>query len=66
VIRSGDRWELWQAEGGPVDAAVELDEDTAWRTFTKGLSPDDVRARAKVSGDARLLAAALRTVSIIA
>jgi uncharacterized protein (TIGR03083 family) len=66
VVRGGDRWELWQAEGGPSDAVVELDEDTAWRTFTKGLSPDGVRARAKVSGDARLLAAALRTVSIIA
>jgi uncharacterized protein (TIGR03083 family) len=52
-------------DGSGPDASVELDADTAWRLCTRGITPGQAAARARVSGDARLAAAALRIVSII-
>ena len=49
-----------------VDATVELDEDRAWRLFTKGISKEEARQTARIEGDEALAERALDTVSILA
>jgi hypothetical protein len=54
----------------PLDAdaaaTVEIGQDAAWRTFTKGLTPQEAKESARIEGDGRLAEQVLRTVSIIA
>jgi len=66
VLREGERWELYRGSPEQPAAQVELEAENAWRLFTRGLSPGEARARAKLSGDAALAAKALETVSILA
>jgi hypothetical protein len=47
-------------------ATVTLDEDTAWRMFTRGLPPEVVRSRASIDGDVGLGEVALSAVAILA
>lgn len=66
VRRETDGWQLFVSEAdGAADAAVELEADTAWRLFTKGLSPNETRRRAKLTGDLALAGRVLETIAII-
>lgn len=66
LVRGAGRWRL--AADGPsaADAAVTMDQDVAWRLFTKGMSPREALSRATLDGDRELALRALDTVSIIA
>lgn len=59
-------WRLW---GGRVDqpaASVTLDQDIAWRVWTRGLTPEGARPRLKIAGDEGLGYRTLEAVAIIA
>ena len=43
ALRQDGDWMLGTAPGMAVDATVELDEDRAWRLFTKGISKEEAR-----------------------
>jgi hypothetical protein len=45
---------------------VAMDEDTAWRLYTKGLTPEEARPGVRIEGDRGLGEQMLRMVSIIA
>lgn len=60
-----DSWLLYQGEGAAA-AEVILDPDTAWRTFTKGLSPETARRRGQMAGDQSLARQMLEATAIIA
>ncbi len=66
LVREGGRWQLVQPVPAKADATVELDGDTAWRVFTKNISPAEARQRATITGDESLGERVLHTVSIIA
>jgi len=66
ALRHTGEWLLGTAPELPVDATIELDEDVAWRVFTKGMSRDDARQAARMDGDQALAVRALDTVSILA
>jgi uncharacterized protein (TIGR03083 family) len=66
ALRHDGDWILGTAPGMTVDATVELDEDHAWRLFTKGISKDEARRAARIEGDEALAERALETVSILA
>ena len=66
VRREGDRWSLYVGGADGSDARVVLDQDAAWRLFTKGLSPADAERRADLSGDLALARQSLESVAIIA
>lgn len=66
LVRSDGAWRLVQPLDADAAASVELDQDAAWRLFTKALTPAGARESAIISGDARLAEQVLRTVSIIA
>lgn len=72
---AGDSWSLvrdvaqWHLYAGAADhpaATVTLDQDTAWRLFTKGLSPAEARGRATIAGDAALGQRVFDLVAIMA
>jgi uncharacterized protein (TIGR03083 family) len=66
ALRQNGEWLLGSAPGIETDATVKLDEDVAWRLFTKGISKEEARQSARITGDAALAGRALDTVSILA
>ena len=66
ALRQNGDWVLGTAPGIEADALVELNEDVAWRLFTKGIAKEDARRTARIEGDVALAGRALDTVSILA
>jgi uncharacterized protein (TIGR03083 family) len=66
AVRMSDAWVLGRDFAGEAAATVTVDGDTAWRMCTGGLSPEVVRAKARIDGDRALGDQMLRMVSIIA
>ena len=66
AMRAGDAWLLGQDHGGPVTVTVTIDQEVAWRLFTRGMSADEAGAHISVEGDRSLGAKVLEMVSIIA
>lgn len=66
VVRQGERWVLW--EGVPPNAAslVTIEQDLAWRLFTKGVSKEEALQQVQVEGERFLGLNVLETVSILA
>lgn len=65
AVRDRGGWMLAD-DTGAADATVTMDQDTAWRRWTDGLSRTEVLARTRIEGDARLASAPLDMISIIA
>jgi uncharacterized protein (TIGR03083 family) len=66
LVRTNARWALYAAVSTPSHATTTLDQETAWRLFTKGITPAAARMRVRLSGDASLAAQVLQTVSVLA
>ncbi len=66
VSREAGSWQLYTGRPADPQAEVTLPQDSAWRLFTKGISKEEARAQAQMSGDPRLAEQMLETVSIIA
>jgi uncharacterized protein (TIGR03083 family) len=65
LLRASGAWQLVLDADAPSNATVALDEDVAWRLFTKGIKPEAARKRAIIEGDERLALPALGMISII-
>jgi len=65
-LREQDGWELFSGSTADPAAEMILDEDSAWRLFTRGLTADQARGRAVHKGDPVLGLQVLKMVSIIA
>jgi uncharacterized protein (TIGR03083 family) len=66
LLREHAAWQLYLGIARAPDAQVTLDQDTAWRLFTKGIGEGTAHARATSSGDPRLAAPMLKVLSVIA
>jgi uncharacterized protein (TIGR03083 family) len=66
LVRQGGRWGLFESVDRIPTTMITLDQDTAWRLYTKGIDREAVRNRLTVTGDARLAEPLLDTVAIIA
>ncbi len=66
LLRDKGQWILGKAIATEAHASISLDQETAWRLFTKGMSKEDALPRATTSGDYSLGVIVLNTVSIIA
>jgi uncharacterized protein (TIGR03083 family) len=66
LVREQQGWALVREAGTDLSAVVVMDQETAWRLFTKGISKDEAGVRATLSGDRTLASKVLDTVSIIA
>lgn len=66
LIRQDGAWELWVGEASQAASSVNLDQDLAWRLFTRGIAPEKARDRVSVAGDQTLGMHILHVVSIMA
>ncbi len=66
LLRQGGAWHLY-AGGAPLTSArVQIDQDLAWRLFSKGITPELATPRIQIVGDRSLGVAVLEMVSIMA
>ena len=54
LVRKGGRWRLYEGASEAPRARVRMDQDTAWRRMTKGITKEQAAERSEVTGD-RLL-----------
>jgi uncharacterized protein (TIGR03083 family) len=66
LLREPGRWHLFLEIAREPDAEVVIEEDSAWRLFTKGLDGAEAQASVTLFGDRSLGANVLDMVSIIA
>ena len=66
AIHAAGRWQLCRDEPSAVDATLTVDQDVAWRLFTRGISVAQAWPNVSLDGDQRLAATALEMVAIIA
>jgi uncharacterized protein (TIGR03083 family) len=66
IERTNEAWKLYAGAPERATARAALDEDTAWRLFTRGISPAQAKSRVKLGGNLTLAQQILETVSIIA
>jgi uncharacterized protein (TIGR03083 family) len=59
-------WRLYIDGATKADAELVIDQEVAWRLFTKGISKDEARAGATLSGNHLLASKALEMISVIA
>ena len=64
--REGAAWTLYTGRPATPDAETVLDQDTAWRLFTKGIPVTLALDRVTLRGDPALARGIFETVSIIA
>lgn len=66
LLRQDQRWQLLVGRAPNATAAVRLDQDLAWRLFTKGISPAVADENIQTEGDVALARGLLLMVSIMA
>jgi len=66
LLRREGRWELVETFSEKPAASLFLAPDTAWKLFTKGMTPEIARERVAISGDAKLAGAALGMIAVMA
>ena len=66
VVRSEEAWELFTGADPAPASAIVLDQDTAWRLFSKGLDRDAARRQIRFQGDTTLGETVLTSLAIMA
>jgi uncharacterized protein (TIGR03083 family) len=66
VVRAGTRWQLYRSADSAPQAHVTLDQDAAWRLFTRGIDAKTAIRQARIEGDQALALPIFDLVSIIA
>jgi uncharacterized protein (TIGR03083 family) len=66
LVRENAAWSLYEGEPAASDARVTINDQTAWRLFTKGIDPSEAEKAISLGGDRELGGRALQAVSIIA
>jgi len=64
--RDGDGWRLLRGGQADPDAAIDLDEEVAWRVLTKGLPPYEARRRSAIRGNLALAQPFFAVVAVMA
>lgn len=66
IRREEDSWNLYQGAPEKPDAEVVLDDDLAWRVFTRGVSAGIALEQLEIYGNLKLAQKVLEMVAIIA
>jgi uncharacterized protein (TIGR03083 family) len=66
LVKEGWQWQLYAGLDPHANSTVQIDQDLAWRLFTKGLPAEASRPAIQIEGDARLGEQVLKLVSIMA
>lgn len=66
ILRKGVKWELYWGAPDEPDAEVILDQETAWRLFTRGIRQELIQEQMIIKGEQTLGRKVFEMVSIIA
>jgi len=66
LLRGGGAWSLFTGSDERPATRVSLDQETAWRLFSKGLTRDRARDRIRIEGDPRLGEPVFRSLAVMA
>ena len=66
LSKQSQGWQLYQGAVEEPDARVQLDQEIAWRLFTKGMAPADARRHLAIEGDELLGVQLLSLLAIMA
>ncbi len=66
LVREGSGWTLYAGAPDAPTARVDIDQDAAWRLFTKGITPEQAGRGVLFEGDRQLGRQMLSAVAIIA
>lgn len=66
VVRSARTWVFDSRSNGETEGSVSLDQDVAWRLFTRGIDRSLAMDRATITGSGKLTDAMLNMVTILA
>ncbi len=66
LVREAERWRLYANTDLIPISTITLDTDSAWRLFTKGISPMQLDANLKIEGDQQVGQVMRQAVAIIA
>lgn len=66
LARAGATWALLTGSDGQARARVSLDQETAWKLFSKGLRPEQARQRVVIEGEPHLGRPVLGTLAVMA
>lgn len=66
INKTDEGWVLRHFTRLEPNAHIEIDPDTAWRLFSKGISPEEALEKVAIRGDERLAKTALGMVSVMA
>jgi uncharacterized protein (TIGR03083 family) len=66
ITAAAGGWRLGKGAAPDAAAQVTMDQDTAWRVFTKGMTSETARQRAVLQGDLTLADQVLTLVAIMA
>ncbi|MFT3846342.1 MAG: maleylpyruvate isomerase N-terminal domain-containing protein [Lacibacter sp.] len=66
LIKNTDGWYLSQEATDTIAASVEIDPATAWKLFSKGITPDEAKSAVTITGNKKLGETVLTMVSVMA
>ncbi|NUO02705.1 MAG: maleylpyruvate isomerase N-terminal domain-containing protein [Saprospiraceae bacterium] len=66
LIRQEGNWILVETYSGKPSASLFIAPDTAWKLFTKGITPEKAREKTAITGDAKLASTALGMIAVMA
>ncbi|MEP7339767.1 MAG: maleylpyruvate isomerase N-terminal domain-containing protein [Acidobacteriota bacterium] len=66
LVKACDAWQLFVGASAEARCRIRLDQDTAWRLMTKGLSRDDAAKLIEVAGEETFAAPLLGTLAVMA
>lgn len=66
VAQAGATWVLLTGRDGQARTRVNLDQETAWKLFSKGLSPEQASRRVVIEGEPGLGRPVLGTLAVMA
>jgi hypothetical protein len=66
LVREGPAWTLYAGSPEDADCRVRMDQDTAWRRMTKGLTAGEALARMEIAGDRALGQPVARMLAVMA
>jgi uncharacterized protein (TIGR03083 family) len=66
LVRSSGGWQLLVGSDPTAATRVSLDQESAWKLFSKGLSPKEARQRIRIEGDLALGQPVLGSLAVMA
>lgn len=66
LTRLADGWQLLVGSEPTAAARVSLDQESAWKLFSKGLTPQEARLRIRIEGDLALGQPVLGSLAVMA